>query len=492
MSLIGQRQDYTFRSGVTYYIFSPVQLFGQTTLEGGAIIKFDASGDYPTLQILGSLRCKGGMYKIPAVLTWYDDNSFGVAWSYAPFPQPVVTGVPFLDLTGTGNVSINNLDFRYADMAVSTPLNARLDVWNCQFFQCDAAVVADSGGVTGFHNVLLAGCGDAVAASTNGFAIEAEQIAANATRLWEAAITPSRVSLTNSIVVGNLASGPVLATDHTAINPAPSVFQAVGSGSYYLTNTSPYRRAGTTAVSARLLAEFQRKSTQAPVAFPACSQLAGEMTLGPQAERYTNGAPDYGYYYPALDYTVAWLTNWGTITVLPGTAIGFCNEYSSAQSLWTWWGFDAREGSSFVSHGTPTRPNTFTDVQFVQEQLALPCFASFVPDFWPNSLNSPAPSLDFRFCNFYANPAWFHVWSGYDRFYFLLYSPDSLVNWRLQDCNLHGGRITLGEPDDGDWYGDPADWVYGSGAVSWNNNLFDNVAIDLDPTFYGTAWTTWD
>jgi hypothetical protein len=70
------------------------------------------------------------------------------------------------------------------------------------------------------------------------------------------------------------------------------------------------------------------------------------------------------------------------------------------------------------------------------------------------------------------------------RSYQYLYSPDSRVDWNMRDCNLHGGRITLGEPDDGSWYGAPPDWVYGPCAVSWVNNLFDGVAIDLDPTFY--------
>ncbi|MEI8079288.1 MAG: hypothetical protein WCH61_06640 [bacterium] len=98
---------------------------------------------------------------------------------------------------------------------------------------------------------------------------------------------------------------------------------------------------------------------------------------------------------------------------------------------------------------------------------------------WPNDSDDQAPSLDFRFCNFYASPDANLFWSGYDAYYDYIYSPDSLVDWSLQDCRLHGGRITLGEPT-----GAMPDWIYGSGAISWKNNLFDNVAIDLDPTLY--------
>ena len=49
------------------------------------------------------------------------------------------------------------------------------------------------------------------------------------------------------------------------------------------------------------------------------------MTLGPQAARYTGGAPDRGFYYAVLDHTVAGFTNFGAVTVLPGTAIGCRN-----------------------------------------------------------------------------------------------------------------------------------------------------------------------
>jgi hypothetical protein len=37
----------------------------------------------------------------------------------------------------------------------------------------------------------------------------------------------------------------------------------------------------------------------------------------PQATRYTNGLPDRGYYYDALDYSVAFVTVSGKLTVEP-------------------------------------------------------------------------------------------------------------------------------------------------------------------------------
>ena len=48
--------------------------------------------------------------------------------------------------------------------------------------------------------------------------------------------------------------------------------------------------------------------------------ISGQLTLFPQAVRYTGGAPDLGYAYDPLDYTIADMVvqGGGTIVVLPG------------------------------------------------------------------------------------------------------------------------------------------------------------------------------
>lgn len=480
MVTLGQRQDYTFRSGINYYIGSTVQLYGNTTLEGGTVVKFDYTQLYPSLQVLGTLTCKGSPYN-PSILTTIDDDSFGEAWSYGA-PQPYITGVPYLDLSAATSVSVANVRFRFADEALSTPAGGQVDVWDSQFFQCDAAIINEFGGRDCLHNVLLAGCFDGVAAFTNNFALTAEHLTADVTNLWDSSIAPYFVGLTNSIILGSVGSASAYAAPNSSIAPDPSNFQITGAGNYYLAAGSSLHQSGTTNVSPFLLNEFRNKTTYAPLAFPALMQESGSLTLYPQAPRYTNGAPDIGYYYDALDYTVAFLTSQGSITVEPGTAIGLRNESSATLGRYTWWGFDLRENSSFVSHGTPTKPNIFADVQLVQEQFEYPCVAAFVPDF-EGATNQTAPVMDFRFCNFYAGIGWYHVWAGLDANADYLASYNSAVNWAMQDCNLHGGQISLGEPDNGNFYGIPYTTFYGSGAVAWNNNLFENVQINLQPTF---------
>jgi hypothetical protein len=242
---------------------------------------------------------------------------------------------------------------------------------------------------------------------------------------------------------------------------------------------------------------------------PVAMQINGSLTLFPQAARYTNGPVDLGYWYDALDYTVgnASLTG-GTLTVEPGTALAVRNEYvppnaSDNYSDWiTFLGFDVWEGASFISHGTPTRPNIFTAANLVQEtpyQLACASWYGwwfdsirFVPDFQPNNDGLPAPTLDFRFSQFYLPAQGYHLWSGLNEspqgdYTDLEFSPDSAIVLTLRDCSFCGGRINLGAPD---YYSYDVTQVYGPGAVSWMNNLFDNVSINLDPTYYEDGWDT--
>ena len=84
-----------------------------------------------------------------------------------------------------------------------------------------------------------------------------------------------------------------------------------------------------------------------------------EITLFPVAKRYDGGAPDLGYYYDPLDYSVAAMFVTNKVTVLPGTAIGFRNDDLG--------GFFLQDGSSFVAQGMATNPIIFTDIEFVQE-----------------------------------------------------------------------------------------------------------------------------
>jgi hypothetical protein len=507
MAMQGQRLDYTFKSGMTYYIGSPIQLFGNTTIEAGAVLKldFDCSTN-SSLLVMGGLTCKTAPYN-PAILTSIDDDSAG-EWIYfsSGSPQAVISGVPYLDLTLATSNSLSNLRFLFADWGVTTPVNTpRLDVWDCQFVDCNYAVVnfVAAQSTNSLHNVLFAGCKAGVAASTNTVTVQGEQVTADVRDFCLAATRPQSIALTNSIVWGNSLSASEVATANVAMNPSHTNFTHVGEGRYYLAANSSFHAAGTTCFSARLQTEFQNKSTCPPIAVAANTQISGQITLSPQAPRYTNGAPDLGYYYDALDYTVAGLSlSGGSLTVLPGTAIGVRNEYIWQAGYWTDCGIYVNQGGSITSHGTPTKPNVLTAADLVQEkpninfaeyqvEIAyfygdwLPGIATIITDFEPG--DPASPSLDFRFCHFYLPSADLHLCSGMSYDDFWVFSTDSSVSLNLQDCAIHNGSINIGQPYY-DYINYFPDSVYGSGTVTWKNTLFENVSINLDPTYYEFGW----
>ncbi|MGP8200376.1 MAG: hypothetical protein ACLQU4_12845 [Limisphaerales bacterium] len=501
MQIIGARQDYSFKNAMTYYIDSAVELYGTTTLRGGSVIKFDWSTN-SSLVVKGALVCETEPY-YPAILTSVDDDSQGewLYWVSTGDPQTATNDAAYLNLDAATSNVISNLRICYADQGVTTPVTpGALDVWDCQFFDCNYAIanlVPAFGSVDSLHNVLFARCGAAVGASTNSIEIEAEHVTADAEEFWVAGATPYKIGLTNSIIRGGFGNAAITVNQNSAINPSGRIFQRSEQGHYYLASDSLLHGAGTANISPRLQAELQHKSTYAPIAIAANAQIRGQITFFPQAARYINGPPDLGYYYDALDYTVASLIlSGGSLTVLPGTAIGVRNDYIWSGGYWTVYGFYVNQGGSVTSHGTPTKPNIFTAADLVQEEPNidfaeyqvdfsddvgdwLPGIVSFVTDFEPGDPTSP--SLDFRFSDFYLPAEDLHFCSGLSYDDVWIFSASSSVNLNLQDCSLHNGQVNIGQPDGYDFY---LDQIFGSGAVTWNNTLFENVSINLDPTYY--------
>jgi hypothetical protein len=508
MVVVSARQNYTFKSGVTYYVGDQIPFYGKTTIEAGAVIKVDWFYQ-ASLQIMGTLDCQGEPYN-PAVLTSVDDDSIGFRLGVSqqdPPLQPIPTGVPYLELACCQSNSISHLRIKYADWGVTTPSALRrLDVWDCQFVECNYALVnlVPGSSTNSLHNVLFAACSAAVGAATNAITIEAEQVTADVNDFCQAAVLPSRMGLTNCILWGSALAADNLAALKVIVNPNGTNFVSAGAGIYYLAANSPLHHIGITNLSPRLRAALQTKTTYAPLVIPPFTTISGQITLSPQAPRYTQGKPDLGYHYDALDYTVADLIlQGGTLTVLPGTAIGYRMElYTNGfparlggNLYWTFIGLDVRENSRVISQGLPGQPNVFVDVQQVQEQFQWPVWAGMVPDYFPTDLSDQAPALHFRFSNFYLNwvsymnePA-LHFWSGMDAITGNEWSIASAMNFTLQDCQVRGGQINLGlpdNPDDGLGFLD-YDTVFGTGTVTWNNSLFKGVNIYLNPTYY---WRT--
>ena len=395
-----------------------MDFYGTTIIQGGTIIKFDSILSEASMHIKGNLVCDTEPY-FPAILTSVNDDSTGEPEFFSTgYPVTATNGWAYLDLSAGSSASVKNLHFRYADWAISVPAGSgSLDVWDCQFSKCGAAVTSaiGSNSVVRFHNVLFSRCSAGVLSSDN-FAIEGEHFTAETTNFWSASVPPWKICLTNSIINGAIGAGSLVSTQSTFIKPNSTNFQSLAYGEFYLASGSSLHHAGTTNVSPALLAEFRNKTTYSPVPLPARMRVQGELTLLPQAARYTNGAPDAGYYYDALDYIAANLVVDGChLTIEPGTAIGTANVMDG-DGYWTEIGFWVGPNSTVTSHGTPTNPNTFTTTKLVQEIPEIDFgsekssadypfgIVSFVTADDPAQSASSVPVLDFRFSHFYLPP----------------------------------------------------------------------------------------
>jgi len=175
-----------------------------------------------------------------------------------------------------------------------------------------------------------------------------------------------------------------------------------------------------------------------------------------------------GYYYDALDYSVANLTlSGGNLTVLPARPSPFATIT-----------FPTGAGKGIMKTATPhilaskelccnkarllsvmerlpsrifsprKMVQEFPETDFSEDQYYWNGLwfgaITFVTDFELG--DNTAPSLDFRFSKFYLPPNDYHVWSGFDEYGEIEMSPDSSMYLSLQDCHFHGGRINLGSP----------------------------------------------
>lgn len=346
--------NYTFAGDTTYYISGQVNLYGTTTVEGGAVLKYTNTAT-ATLSLSGPLNFQTGAYR-PAFFTAKDDNMVGEKISGS-------TGNPTINYYGKGFVydysqigvlaNIHDVRFRYLNSGITFSYGYGHIIRDAQFFKCGYAVAA----YQGFYrlmNVLIAG-GQYVDDSYNSYGYSAENVTFDSVTNFGSYTG----YFTNSLVVG-------MDTNHLSMTECKSYFsttangffQSVGAGNYYLVDNSPYRNDGTTNIDTSLLADLHKKTTYPPIVYSNVITSINT-TLAPQAERDID-APDLGYHYAPLDYLMDYyqITN-AALTVLNGVAIG---GYLDIPDIWL------QQGSSMIAIGTPTLPIEFTFYNTVQEE----------------------------------------------------------------------------------------------------------------------------
>lgn len=381
--------DFTFLGARTYYISSWVNLGGVTTFEGGTVIKYDSSGSWLSLNIVGSLNCKTGPYQ-PAVFTSKDDDSVGDVISNSsgsPVMADFSSLIFYLSLNSA--TTLKYMRFCYASCAVTSYSYAGIgdttEIWNSQFVNCSTAFWYCN---PNLHNVLFTGCSSVIYVVAQSLTLNAEQVTADGDIVFSTGDYDCACHFTNS-VVGNEA----IAGDGEWFSVVSPIFQPTGAGGFYLTNNSPLHNIGTTNICPQLLAELANKTTYPPIVYTTTSTQA-DTNFAPQAQRDSIGNPDLGYHYDPLDYIFNGFQVVSNMTFSAGAAVGWHEDGD-----WPGYGLSLPNDISISFNGTASAPCHFARFNTVQEGngswTSQGWFGLAANGSWADPTNSPAINASF-------------------------------------------------------------------------------------------------
>jgi hypothetical protein len=435
--------NYTFKSDTTYMVNGDVKLYGTTTIEGGTVVKFTNATYAARLLINGPLDCKTSAYR-PAFFTARDDGTIGEAIAgAASLPSAgVYYGARVLDFSSNTNlIDLHDIRIRYGDFCIVAS-GANVTVSHSQISKSLAATYLTAKSFM-LRNVLLHDL-------AYGFYSNSTNVCENVTfhrigNLNNSSAT-RLVYLTNSLLIST--TNATYSGAYTISNRNDSgFFQTVGAATHYLASGSTNRDAGSTNVTATLLAALKKKTTFPPIVLT--NAITNDTTLTLQATRDTD-TPDLGYHYDPLDYagTALIITN-ATLTLQSGTALGLYGSSSSHSLL-------LLDGGKVISEGTPENLNRIVRFDLSQEHALTNWSATSVSKSISTpgtySTNTYTGEARLRFTDF-SMPA-----GGADHLY--LGATNLTVN--VRDCQFLGGQVTSLRPD-----------------VTILNNLFERVAFKL-------------
>ena len=327
-SLNTSQTNYTFRGDTTYYISGNVNLYGtNTTFEGGTVIKY---GSGFSVAVNTPVTWGGSAYR-PVVMLSKDDNSIAET-------IPGSTGSP-----GTNYYAARALYFD----GTSALTNLHID--SLKILNAQAGVVINGRTNHVLSNVQIAKCAKGVVATNADFSLRNALFSSVLTNFSGSSATGrvehltsdvaawlnkdigTNLFLTNCILSAITNLGSCVTQSVAVVSSGIGVFQPVGAGGYYLTNTSPYRNAGTTNINAALIAQLAHKTTYPPV-LVLSSNFNVATTIGPAIQRDTD-TPDLGYHYDPMDYVFSGVNINTNFTVSAGTAIGWYNPSGGTYAI---------------------------------------------------------------------------------------------------------------------------------------------------------------
>jgi hypothetical protein len=459
-----------FQGDTTYFVNGAVTCNGAVTIEGGAVFKYPTNTAY--IQLNNTLTLTTASYR-PAIFTATDDNSVGDTlntniWSgYTGTIQSGGYANPALIISYGLSAPLSYLRFSNAKTGIQNSTYNNVTLAHSEIINCvqGITIAAGSGLRTILNDCLIASITNSILDNGNGnnyynftnCTIDTCTELVGGSNFNKSEKVYSVNSVFSSVSAwgafgpngdynGFYNNGGADFGGNT-IDSSSSPFRSVGAGKFYLTNSSPFRTAGTTSIDSGLLADLRKGVTTPPLVYSNIL-ISTNIALATQIARDTNSNPDLGYHYDPIDYLVDLftITN-ATITVTNGIAIACYNEA----------GIKLLDGSSITSVGTPLAPNWLVRYQSVQEEpLSLGgTNVSSGQDVSAAPYGSAGPNGTFRFSKF-AAPAG----GGY---HLNNVGNQSFTNLLVQDCELYGGTNYLAATN--------------SAAITLRNSLFWRSAI---------------
>ena len=517
--------NYTFQADTTYYVSGRLNLYGTTTFEGGAVIKYTNQMG-ADLWVHGPMLWDTGPYR-PVVFTGRDDDSVGET-------LPGSTGNPqrqqHVALVTAQAGTVRGARFLFARTALC-PL-ASLVVEDAQWVDCGNAIDAYGQPVT-VRNALFTQVDTLVEGSITDLTVTGEHWTADrfgSLVNLKAGVTLTNLNLTNCLFTAgtNWVTGqanPTIRTNAvTWLAGNAGIYQTAGGGRYYLADASPYRNTGATNVSTNTLALLRARTTHPPLVFSNVTFTA-DTTFTPQAQRDTD-TPDRGYHYPPLDYVLGGChtTTNLNLTVTAGTALGWFR--TSAGWYHAGQGLHLGDRSVLTFAGTATAPTWWVRFNTAQEGGVSTWAGGYGPGgitswAWPALADAPRVTARFLRCAALASDAlhlrddwgWLIAELRDCEFYSggvagynsrlqltncLLYRASVWVSHgrtdgdlALRNCTLHGGEFVI------DRRLDPNDPPLGQAKVSVRDCAFDRTLVSTadvmanNPTYTDYGWNAY-
>jgi len=487
--LVTGQTDFTFKGDATYLVTGRVWLYGQTTFEGNAVIKFrvDIPSELPWLALAyGTVNCRTGPYR-PVVFTAKDDNSVGeVIPGSTGSPGGYYAEYGLYLYQPSAAVSLAHLQMRWLKLGVLFSGGSGHLLRHGQFVECSGALYASYAGVNA-ENLLLDNTHWRAAAGVGGSIQGAHWTVDRVGYLSQ--MSGGTLTLVNSLLVGVTNWGYNYTTSYSAA-PAPAgVFRSVGGGAHYLSTGSPHRNTGTANIAAPLASDLRHRTTYAPIELT--SHFTANTTLGPQAQRDTD-TPDLGFHYDPLDYiwSALNLCN-GTLVLTNGVAVGVGGNK----------GVILQAGAKFVSEGTPTTLNRYLRYQAVQERPWGSAPASFVLlDL--SGAPAPPPEVFLRLTevSFLADASGRRqlLQTAGNVLNSLAISHSQVTGMYYSQYAYHPSSMTIAWTNNIfrrcnlTWYQPEATPGYYPFTLHLQNNLFSKGAVYFSHNDSGTAWTVRD